>query len=155
MIFQLPPGNSSLTTNEDETILVNVEEIFKQHCDTYTPSKVSPHLPIQASLSPETELTTMLSPALTTYIKSFSHDSDSSNHTEDSLDTNTTGGYISLQGSGNLDTCHQEEEEEPMHFFPSLSLFTDPLELRGKLTLDAVKIDCSDFFQNAYCDSEI
>ncbi|XP_037530217.1 interleukin-12 receptor subunit beta-2 [Nematolebias whitei] len=152
MIFQLPPGNSSLTNNEDETILVNVEEIFKQRCDTYTPSKVSPRPPIQTSLSPETEPTTMLYPAQTTYIKSFSHDSDSSNHTENSLDTNTTVGYISLHGSGNLDTSHQEEEEE--HFFPSLSLFTEPLELRGKLTLDAVKIDCSDFFQNAYCDSE-
>uniref|UniRef100_A0A3Q2ZYI3 Interleukin-12 receptor subunit beta-2-like n=2 Tax=Kryptolebias marmoratus TaxID=37003 RepID=A0A3Q2ZYI3_KRYMA len=152
MILQLPPGNAGLTDKEDETILVNVEEIFKQRCDTYIPTDVSSRLPSPTSLNPETELTTLLYPALTTYIKSFSHDSDSSDHTQASLDTSTTVGYISSHGPGNLDS--QEEEEEPMHFFPSLNIFMEPLELGGKLTLDAVKIDCGDFFQNVYCDSE-
>ncbi|XP_013883474.1 interleukin-12 receptor subunit beta-2 [Austrofundulus limnaeus] len=149
MILQLQPGNSNLINEEDETILVNVE-IFKQRCDTYTPTNISPCVPSPTNLSPETELTTLLYPALTTYIKSFSHDSDSSDHTQTSLDTNTTISYISFHGMGNLDSYDQEEEEEePVHFFPSLNIFMEPLELGEKLTLDAVKIDCSDFFQNA------
>lgn len=151
MILQLQPGNSSLTNKEDETILVNVE-IFKQHCDTYTPTNISSCVPSPTNLSPEPELTTLLYPALTTYIKSFSHDSDSSDHTQTSLDTNTTISYISFHGLGNLDSYEQEEEEEeeePVHFFPSLSICMEPLDLGEKLTLDAVKIDCSDFFRNA------
>lgn len=91
---------------------------------------------------------------LTTYIKSFSHDSDSSDNTQTSLDTNITVDYISSHGPGNIDEEDQEDEYEEefvrmMDFFPSHNIFKEPLEFGRKLTLDAVKIDCIDFFQNS------
>ncbi|XP_072245926.1 interleukin-12 receptor subunit beta-2 isoform X2 [Leuresthes tenuis] len=143
MNLQLPSGNSTLTEKEEETILVDVEELFKQSSDT--PASVSSQLLPLPSLSPETELY----PTLTTYIKSFSHDSESSDHTQTSLDT--TVDYISSTGPGIMDDVNQEEEEEfaDLHFFPSHNIFIDTLEFGGKLTLDAVKIDCSGFFESA------
>ncbi|KAM4549445.1 interleukin-12 receptor subunit beta-2 isoform 1-T1 [Odontesthes bonariensis] len=142
MNLQLPSGNSTLTEKEEETILVDVEELFKKSSDTPTVSSQLLPLP---SLSPETELY----PTLTTYIKSFSHDSDSSDHTQTSLDT--TVDYISSNGPGIMDDEDQEEEEEfaDLHFFPSHNIFMETLEFGGKLTLDAVKIDCSGFFESA------
>uniref|UniRef100_A0A3P9CJ50 Fibronectin type-III domain-containing protein n=1 Tax=Maylandia zebra TaxID=106582 RepID=A0A3P9CJ50_9CICH len=65
----------------------------------------------------------------------FVHDSDSSDHTHTSLDT--TVDYISSHEPGNLDEEMMRRNVEK------------PLVFGGKLTLDAVKIDCSDFFQNA------
>lgn len=148
-------SNSSFT-EEDEPILVDVEELPRQNCDISGPASVSSQLPLQISLSPETEPATLLYP-LTTYIKSFSHDSDSSDHTQTSLETNTTVDYISSHGMGNMDEEDQEEEEkveeeeefvEVLGFFPSHNAFMEPLSF-GKLTLDAVKIDCSNFFENS------
>ncbi len=155
MNLQLQLSNSSVTEGEEEPILVDVEEIPKQSSDTQTPADVSSQLPPETSLSPQTELTAPLY-HLTTYIKSFSQDSDSSEHTQTSLDTNTTSGYISSHGPGNLDEEDQGEEEdvdeefvEMLGFFPSHNIFIEPLEFGGKLTLDAVKIDCNDLFQNS------
>ncbi|MEQ2192476.1 hypothetical protein XENOCAPTIV_012155 [Xenoophorus captivus] len=109
------------------------------------PSQFSP----ATATGQETELSALLYPPLATYIKSLSHDSDSSSHTQTSLDT--TVDYISSHGQVNLDNYDEEDEEEfpEMQFFPSLSILMEPLGFGGKLTLDAVKIDCSDFFQNA------
>ncbi|XP_078115485.1 interleukin-12 receptor subunit beta-2 [Sander vitreus] len=150
MNLQLPPSNSSVTKEEEEPILVDVEELPKQSSDICTLT-LSP----QTSRSPESELATLAYP-LTTYIKSFSHDSDSSDHTQTSLDTNTTVGYISSHRPENMDEEYQEEEEEEeeefvdmLGFFPSHNIFTEPLEFGGKLTLNAVKINCSDIFQNS------
>ncbi|XP_047442367.1 interleukin-12 receptor subunit beta-2 isoform X2 [Mugil cephalus] len=148
MDLQLQLSNSTVTEEEEEPILVDVEELPKQ--DTCTPTNASsPQLPPpQTSLSPET--TTLLYP-VTTYIKSFSHDSDSSDHTQTSLDTNTTVDYISSHGLENTDVEDQEEEEDEFtdsHFLPTHGIFMEPLQFGGKLTLDTVKIDCSDFFQN-------
>ncbi|XP_041790745.1 interleukin-12 receptor subunit beta-2 [Chelmon rostratus] len=149
MKLQLQPSNSSVTEAEEEPILVDVEELPKPSRDIRTdaPSQLSP----QTSLSPSTEPATALSPP-TTYIKSLSHDSSSSYHTQTSLDT--TVDYISSHGAGNMDEEDQEEDEDDEEFaempgfFPSHSIVTEPLGFGGKLTLDAVKINCNDFFQN-------
>ncbi|XP_071343505.1 interleukin-12 receptor subunit beta-2 isoform X2 [Trachinotus anak] len=154
MNLQLQLSNSSVT-EEEEPILVDVEELPKQNNGISKSRNVSSQLPPQIGLSPETEPTTQLYP-LSTYIKSFSHDSDSSDHTQTSLDTNTTVDYISSHGMGNMEDEDQEEEEEEeeegemLGFFPSQNIFIDTLDIGGKLTLDAVKIDfCTDFFQNS------
>ncbi|CAK6955179.1 interleukin-12 receptor subunit beta-2 [Scomber scombrus] len=142
--------SDSSFTEEDEPILVDVEELPKQICDISAPTNVSSQLP-------ETQPATLLYP-LTTYIKSFSHDSDSSDQTHTSLETNTTIDYISSHGLGNMDEEDQEEEEkmeeeeefvEVLGFLPSHNAFMEPLMFGGKLTLDAVKIDCSSFFENS------
>ena len=137
-------------------ILVDVEEVPKQNSDTSISTNVSSLLPPQSSslsssLSPDTKSATLLYP-LTTYIKSFSHDSENSDHTQTSLDTNTTIDYISTHGLENMEEEDQEEEEgftEMLGFFPSPNVFIEQLGFGGKLTLDAVKIDCSNFFQNS------
>ena len=148
MILQLPSSDPTLTERDKETILVDVEELLLQTSENTAPTNVSSKLSLLTSHSPETELPTLLYPVLTTYIKSFSHDSDTSNNTQTSLHT------ISSQEPGHMDDWDEQEEEEfsSMQFFPSHDIFTEPLEIGGKLTLDAVKIDCSDFFQNAECD---
>lgn len=158
MNLQLQLSNSSVTAEEEEPILVDVEELPKQNSDICAPTDDSSQLPPQTGLSPETEPVTLLYP-LTTYIKSFSHDSDSSDHTQTSLDTNTTVDYISSHEPGGMDEEDQQEEEEEedeedefvemLGFFPSHNSFIEPLDFGGKLTLSAVKIDCSDFFQNS------
>ncbi|KAM7388491.1 hypothetical protein PAMP_024661 [Pampus punctatissimus] len=142
MNLQLQLSDLSVT-EENEPILVDVEELPKQSSDISTPTNVS------SQLTPSSESATLLYP-VTTYIKSFSHDSDSSDHTQISLDTNTTVDYISSHGLGNMDEEDQEEEEftEVLGFFPGHNVFMEPLVFGGKLTLDAVKINCGDLFQN-------
>lgn len=147
MNLQVQLSNSSASKEEDEPILVEVEELPKQISDA-TPENVTLQYPSQSVLSPATGPAKLLYP-LTTYIKSLSHDSNSSDHTETSLDTNTTVDYISSHGPGNMDEEDQEEEfAEVLDFFPSHNIFMEQLDFGGMLTLDAVKIDCSDFFQN-------
>ncbi|XP_033477219.1 interleukin-12 receptor subunit beta-2 [Epinephelus lanceolatus] len=150
MNLQLQLSNSTVTEEEQEPILVEVEELPQQNSDKCTSMGTSSQLPSQTSLSPTAEPATLLYP-LTTYIKSFSHDSDSSDHTQTSLDTNTTVDYISSHGPGNIDEEDQEEDEfeEMLDFFPSQNIFVEPLRFEGKLTLNAVRIDCSDFLQDS------
>lgn len=138
--FQVQPSNSR-ETEEEEPILVDVEEL-PTNCDKHTSIDVSP----QTNMSPLSEGEMQLYP-LTTYIKSFSHDSDRSN-TQSSLDTNTTVDYISSHGHMEEEEEEEEEFEEIMDFFPSQSIVLGPLDIGGKLTLDAVKIPCSDFFSS-------
>uniref|UniRef100_W5KW27 Interleukin 12 receptor, beta 2a n=1 Tax=Astyanax mexicanus TaxID=7994 RepID=W5KW27_ASTMX len=79
------------------------------------------------------------------YLKSLSHESGSSDTTQASRGTDMTVDYISSHGvlSGDED----EEEVDDENFFPCpTSPFLSPLmSIGGKLTLDTVKIDCSDF----------
>ncbi|KAE8294368.1 Interleukin-27 receptor subunit alpha [Larimichthys crocea] len=82
MNLQLQHSNSTVTEEEEEPILVDVEELPKQSSDPHAPPDDSSQSPPQTSLSP---MSTLLYPALTTYIKSFSHDSDSSDQTQTSL----------------------------------------------------------------------
>lgn len=75
------------------------------------------------------------------YLKSFSQQSDESNQTQASQDTAVV--YISSHGLGAGEEEQEEEEEDA--FFPcSLNVFMEPLGFGGKLTLDAVRIDCSE-----------
>ncbi|CAN9500601.1 unnamed protein product [Ophioblennius macclurei] len=154
--LHLQLSTSTEAEEEEEPILVDVEELAKQSDDTSAPKINSIHLHHEGGLSHNTELTTPLYPQ-TTYIKSFSHDSDSSDLTHTSMDTNTTVDYISSHGPGNLDEDEDDDEEEEeegefanMNFFPSHNIFMQSLDFGGKLTLDSVKINCSNFFQN--CD---
>uniref|UniRef100_A0A3P9NFD0 Interleukin 12 receptor, beta 2a n=1 Tax=Poecilia reticulata TaxID=8081 RepID=A0A3P9NFD0_POERE len=151
MNLHLPSHNSSFTDAEEETILVDVEELCRRMGDSSSPRSDRSAFPPENGEGQETELSALLYPPLTTYIKSLSHDSDSSGHTQTSQDTNTTVDYILSHGQDNLDNYDQEDEEEfpGMQFFPSLSILMEPVGFGGKLTLDAVKIDCGDFFQNA------
>ncbi|XP_034036265.1 interleukin-12 receptor subunit beta-2 [Thalassophryne amazonica] len=151
--LQIQPSNSSVTEEEeDESMFVDVEELLEQSADVATSTSDSSSQPTpQSSLIPET--LPLLYP-LTSYIKSFSHDSDYSDHTETSQDTNTTVDYISSQGPENrmVDEEDQEEEEDGvmvmLSFFPSHNLLMEPLSFGGKLSLETVKIDCSNLFQN-------
>lgn len=141
MNLQLPPCNPSESREEEKLILV--EELPKQSSDDPASRTMFSRATPPTSLSCETA---PVIPA--TYIKSFSHDSDSSDHTHSSLDT--TVDYISSHEPGNFDEEDEEEKEfTDMPFIPSHNMFTEPLVFGGKLTLDAVKIDCSGFFQNA------
>lgn len=144
MNLQLQLSISSRTEDE-EPILVDVEELPKPSSNIRKTSNVS-LVPPESSPSPLTEPASLISP-LTNYIKSFSHDSDSSDHTHTSLDTNTTVDYISSHSLGTMDEEDQEEEveEEMLGFLPSHGIVIGPLGFGGKLTLDAVKIDCNDF----------
>ncbi|XP_073332771.1 interleukin-12 receptor subunit beta-2 [Pagrus major] len=146
--LQLQPSNSTITEEEEEPILVDVEELPKQKTDTHRPAEVSLQLPPLTSPSPSTEPASLLYP-VTTYLKSFSHDSDTSDHTQTSLDTNTTIDYISSHGQENIDEEEDEEEfDDMLGFFPTHNIVIDQLAFGGKLTLDAVKIGSSDFFQD-------
>ncbi|KAF4112282.1 interleukin-12 receptor subunit beta-2 isoform X2 [Onychostoma macrolepis] len=89
-------------------------------------------------------------PSICTYIKSFSQESSSSDATQITRITDMTEDYISTHGA--ISGGEEEDEEEEMgldefEFFPSThSPFLEPLVLTGgKLTLDVVKIDCSEF----------
>ncbi|CAL8254577.1 unnamed protein product [Merluccius merluccius] len=85
----------------------------------------------------------------TLYIKSVSHDSDSSHYTQGSLDTGTTvAGYLSspAEESGAED-AERDEEEECTDFSPC-NIFDEPLVFAGMLTLDTVKIDCRNLWEN-------
>lgn len=88
-------------------------------------------------------------PSICTYIKSFSQESSSSDATQITRITDMTEDYISTQGA--ISGGEEEDEEEmgldEFEFFPSTHTpFLEPLVLTGgKLTLDVVKIDCSEF----------
>ncbi|XP_060934517.1 interleukin-12 receptor subunit beta-2 [Limanda limanda] len=144
MNLQQQHSNSSTTEEEEEEpILVEIEELPRQSGSISISTNVSSQLPPQISRSLDA---TPPYPA-TTYIKSLSHDSDSSDHTQSS-----TVDYISSHGLGDMEEDQEEEdqEEEMLGFSPSHHLFSGPMSFGGKLTLDAVKIDfCSDFFQES------
>lgn len=148
MKLQLQWSMSSVTA-EDDPILVEVEELPQQSCHPEVPEASSQPLS-PSCLSPVSKPTVLLYP-LTTYIKSFSHDSSSSNQT--SLETNATVDYISAHEPEPEDEEGEEEEEEfpeMTGFFPSHNFFIDSLEFGGQLTLDAVKINCGEFFINNF-----
>ncbi|XP_070689061.1 interleukin-12 receptor subunit beta-2 [Pempheris klunzingeri] len=152
MKLQLQPCNPNVTKEEEEPILVNVEELPERSGDICAPTDVSSQqLPPQTSSS-HTDPAALVYP-LTTYIKSLSQDSDSSDHTQASLDTNTTVDYISSHGLESMDKDEEDQEEDRefvgmLGFLPSHNIVMEPLGFGGKLTLDSVKIGCNDFFQS-------
>lgn len=149
--IELQLSSSMETEEEQEPILVDVEELPRPRDNTLVIKVGSSPLHRETSLSPDAEPETLLYP-LTTYIKTFSHDSDGSEQTHTSMDTNTTVDYISSHSPENLyeedEDVEREEEFADIHFSPSQNIFMESLQFGGKLTLDAVKIDCSNFFQN-------
>ncbi|KAM9831320.1 interleukin-12 receptor subunit beta-2 [Neosynchiropus ocellatus] len=126
--FQLQLSEERVT--EDLPILVAIEELPQKTWDITDCSK-SPalHYP------------------LISYIKSHSHDSESSGHTEHSQDT--TVEYISSQPPGYQEEEEEEEEEED-DFGDMLDSFSGSFMgtqgFGGNLTLDAVKMNCSQLF---------
>ncbi|XP_067315993.1 interleukin-12 receptor subunit beta-2 [Pseudorasbora parva] len=86
-----------------------------------------------------------------TYIKSLSQESSASDSTQITRTTDYTEDYISTHGAISGGEEEEDEEEgtglDEFEFFPSThSPFLEPLVLPGgKLTLDVVKIDCSEF----------
>ncbi|XP_043097614.1 interleukin-12 receptor subunit beta-2 isoform X2 [Puntigrus tetrazona] len=89
-------------------------------------------------------------PSICTYIKSFSQESSSSDATQITRITDMTEDYISTHGA--ISGGEEEDDDDDtgldeFEFFPSThSPFLEPLVLTGgKLTLDVVKIDCSEF----------
>lgn len=144
-------SSSVETEEEQEPILVDVEELPRPRDDAPVLNVGASPLRRETSLGPDAEPEALLYP-VTTYIKSFSHDSDTSEQTHTSVDTNTTVDYISSHSPENL--CEEDEDGEregefaDIHFSPSQNIFMESLQFGGKLTLDAVKIDCSNFLQN-------
>ncbi|KAJ8392587.1 hypothetical protein AAFF_G00074650 [Aldrovandia affinis] len=83
------------------------------------------------------------------YIKSFSHESESSEETQESRSTDVTVDYISSHGllAEGIEVAAEDDDDCPDEsnlFSCPLSPFLEPkFSCGGKLTLDAVKIDCS------------
>ncbi|KAM9482537.1 interleukin-12 receptor subunit beta-2 isoform 2-T2 [Clarias gariepinus] len=155
MKLQLHLSDWSMSEKEPDT--VEVEEF--------------PHCPEDETVSPEETLLPVQSESApyqhnipSSYLKSFSNESSSSDATQASRSTGITVDYISTHGaiSGGEEEDNEDEEEEEeedgdeedkfgFKFFPCpKSPFLDPLiSIGGKLTLDSVKIDCSDFLDCA------
>ncbi|KAI1892133.1 hypothetical protein AGOR_G00150820 [Albula goreensis] len=146
---QLYLGDSSLS---EEPLTVEVQE-FQKSWTSQDPCRMSPpsvdtddlHLLLQPSRSPQAISPLYQGQLTCSYIKSFSHESDSSEQTQESRSTDVTVDYISSHGmlGDGGDTAAEDECLED--FFPCpQSPFLDALfPCGGKLTLDAVKIDCS------------
>lgn len=89
------------------------------------------------------------------YLKSFSNESSSSDATQASRSTEITVEYSSthevLSGGVEYDDDDDEENDAFGFFSCPKSPFLEPLiSIGGKLTLDSVKIDCSDFLDCAW-----
>lgn len=138
MKLQLQVSNCSITEEEEEgdPLVVDVEELQVHDVDS-SPEVTEPEVPLYP---------------VTTYIKSFSHNSDSSSNTETSGETGTTVDYISSHGPGHMEEEYPDEDEDegsfglPMNFFPSHGTTLKGLQIEGKLTLDAVKVNCRNYF---------
>lgn len=141
--LQVQLSSSTVSESEEEDpILVDIQELPKQSGNHFPATDVSSLLCPQAGLSSDAEPSSLVYP-LTTYIKSFSHDSDSSDDTRTSLETNVTDNYLSTHGTEDM---FEEETEDIPCFFPSHNIFIEQLDFGAKLTLDAVRIGGSEFF---------
>ncbi|XP_007258415.3 interleukin-12 receptor subunit beta-2 [Astyanax mexicanus] len=154
MKLQLYLSDSSMSEEEPDTVEVQElpQEKFKQENipkdGTY--HSVSNLSVQEQELEQEQEqkhhIPSSLYQATTTssYLKSLSHESGSSDTTQASRGTDMTVDYISSHGVLSGD---EDEEVDDENFFPCpTSPFLSPLmSIGGKLTLDTVKIDCSDF----------
>uniref|UniRef100_A0A8C6TJ67 Interleukin 12 receptor, beta 2a n=1 Tax=Neogobius melanostomus TaxID=47308 RepID=A0A8C6TJ67_9GOBI len=126
--------STSTVSEEEDLVLVDVLE------------RPRPLLCPQTSLNSDSEPSTPLYPH-TAYIKSLSHDSYSSGDTQtSSLDINETIEYISSHGAAVFSEEEGDNMEDVPCFFPSHSFSMEPMDFGPKLTLDAVRIDGTDFF---------
>ncbi|KAF7711852.1 interleukin-12 receptor subunit beta-2 isoform X2 [Silurus meridionalis] len=153
MKLQLHLSDSSMSEEEPNTVEVEEfpQETFSKGETVSTEETLHPGK-LQAESSPyHTNIPS-------SYLKSFSNESSSSDTTQASRSTDITVDYISTHGvtSGQEDEdedddvyeCDDggESEHKAFEFFPCpKSPFLQPLiSIGGKLTLDSVKIDCSD-----------
>lgn len=126
--YDLQLSTSTVSEEEEEPILVDIQELPKQP-------------PLTRFKFTDSDLPSPLYP-VTTYIKSLSQYTDSSDHTSSSLDTDENVKYISSHGTAAL---FDGDSDDIPCFFPSHSVFSGPLDFEAKLTLDAVRIN-GDFF---------
>ncbi|XP_060723494.1 interleukin-12 receptor subunit beta-2 [Tachysurus vachellii] len=149
MKLQLNLSDSSMSEEEPNTL--EVEEFPQEKLaedETISTEETQHPGKLQAESVPYQPIIT------SSYLKSFSNDSSSSDATQASRGTDITVDYISTHGefSGGEEEEEEEdvdEEHKTFEFFPCpKSPFLGPLLTNGgKLTLDSVKIDCSDFLE--------
>ncbi|XP_026788927.3 interleukin-12 receptor subunit beta-2 [Pangasianodon hypophthalmus] len=149
MKLQLHLSDSSMS--EEEPYTVEVEEFPQEKLpeETISTEETLHSVNLQAESAPYQHNIT------SSYLKSFSNESSSSDATHASRSTDITVDYISthgvMSGGEEEDEDDGDEEHEAFDFFPCpKSPFLEPLiSIGGKLTLDSVKIDCSDFLDCA------
>ncbi|XP_053492611.1 interleukin-12 receptor subunit beta-2 [Ictalurus furcatus] len=149
MKLQLHLSDSSMSEEEPNT--VEVEEFPQEKLPEDEPVSTEETL---HPVNPQDESTPYQHNITSSYLKSFSNESSSSDATQASRSTDITVDYISTHGvmsGGEDDDDDGDEEHEAFDFFPCpKSPFLEPLiSFGGKLTLDSVKIDCSDFLDCA------
>lgn len=157
MKLQLQLSNCSITEEEEEEedpIVTDVEELPKQGSKGDSSPEATVHILAGTHQGCGTKPEASLYP-VTTYIKSFSHNSDSSSNTETSGETGTTADYISSHGPGHMEEEYLEEDEDEDNFgftldFSSHGMAFKGLQIGGKLTLDAVKVKCSNCFESEH-----
>ncbi|XP_066519479.1 interleukin-12 receptor subunit beta-2 [Hoplias malabaricus] len=149
MKLQLYLSDSSLSEEEPDTVDVHElphEKLFQRET---SPIDDRSHLVSNLSISDQDQsvLSSAYQPkSSSSYIKSLSQESNSSDGTQASRNTDITVDYISTHGVLSEEEEDEEEDMDVLGFFPCpISPFLDPLmSTGGKLTLDIVKIDCSD-----------
>lgn len=151
MKLQLHLSDSSMSEEEPNT--VEVEEFPQEKLpedETISTEETLHQANLQAESTPYQRNIT------SSYLKSFSNESSSSDATQASRSTDNTVDYISthgvISGGEEEEDNDGDEEHEAFDFFPCpKSPFLEPLiSIGGKLTLDSVRIDCSDFLDCAW-----
>ncbi|XP_057697677.1 interleukin-12 receptor subunit beta-2 isoform X1 [Corythoichthys intestinalis] len=137
--------SEAVATEEEEpiiSIITSPEELSNQHTEEAGSPSNNPSI---------------LRKTLTIYIKSDSRDLDSSEQTQISLDSNSTTDdrtpdrHQAEEKEGVVEEENEEEEfAETLNSLPEWTLGTNPVEpqIFKKLTLDSVRIDCSNLFEN-------
>lgn len=140
--------------DDEDPIVVDVEELPKPGRGGDSSPEVTAQLLAKTrALGCDTQPEASPYP-VTTYIKSSSHNSESSSNTESSAETGTTVDYISSHRPAHMDEEYLDEEEDEDNFGFTMDFFPTAikgLQIGGKLTLDAVKVNCSNYFQSEHC----
>ncbi|XP_056459342.1 interleukin-12 receptor subunit beta-2 [Gadus chalcogrammus] len=134
--------NPSDFSSEEEEVIVKFMEIQKENDEDFGRCEG----PTDASSVHRPDWDSGTEPQ-TPYLKSSALASDSSDYTHSSQDTGTTAGYIASQAEQSVLEEGQEEEEECIDHYPS-NVFDEPIVFGRGLTLDAVKIDCRNLWEN-------
>ncbi|TSL22042.1 Interleukin-12 receptor subunit beta-2 [Bagarius yarrelli] len=148
MKLQLYLSDSSI--NEEEPNMVEVEEFSQETLPEDKPISNEETLHL---VDTQAESAPYQHKIISSYLKSFSNESSSSDATQASRSTDISVDYISTHKviSGEEEEEEEDsdgdEDHETFEFFPChRSPFLEPLITDGGLlTLDSVKIDCSDF----------
>ncbi|XP_066547854.1 interleukin-12 receptor subunit beta-2 [Amia ocellicauda] len=161
LVYQLYLNES--TSSDDEPHMVEIEEVPEDPIDTHNTETQRNLLPPEQkeqsneSDSPRTPFMASRSRGLgpykgqftCQYIKTLSQESEISSQTQESFSTDMTLDYIPSNAllRGTSEEESSDFMEESFSSYPG-SPFLDPVvRFGGKLTLDAVKIDCSAFME--------